>query len=170
MEVFCSAVAQFQELILQFDASYGVERAERFVEKEELGFGRQCSRDADALALTAGKLARIAIEKLRRFQAHLIEQFVHAGRDALGRPALQSRHQADIFADGEMREEADFLDHVADAAPEFDEIPIGGGAVFHQHTARGGEQQPVQHLQRGGFSGAAAAEQNQRAAGLDAEV
>ncbi len=72
MEVFWSAVAQFQELILQFHARYRIERAEGFVEKQELWIGRERPRDAHALALSAGKLARIAIEKLRRFQAHLM--------------------------------------------------------------------------------------------------
>ena len=71
------AVAQFQELVLQFDACYRIERAERFVEKQELRIGGQRARHAHALALSARELARIAIQKLRRLKAHLIQQFGH---------------------------------------------------------------------------------------------
>ena len=80
---FPQPVAQLQKLILQFQACYRVQRAERFVEKQELWFGRQRSRHAHALSLAAGKLARIAIEKLRGRQAHLIEQFSYPRGDAL---------------------------------------------------------------------------------------
>ena len=66
------AVAQFEELVLQFDARYGIQRAERFVEKQELWFGGERPRNADALALATGKLARIALEKLGWFQSHLM--------------------------------------------------------------------------------------------------
>ena len=72
MEVFRDAVAQFQELVLQFHACHRIERAEWFVEQQQRWFGRQSARDADALPLAARKLARIAVEKLRRFQAHLM--------------------------------------------------------------------------------------------------
>ena len=51
---FPEAIAQFEELVLQFDARYGVERAERFVEQEQLWFSGQGTRDADALSLAAG--------------------------------------------------------------------------------------------------------------------
>ncbi len=38
--------------------------------------------------------------------------------------------------------QADFLDHVADAAAELDEIPIGGRAIFNQHLAEVGNSSP----------------------------
>ena len=66
--------------------------------------------------------------------------------------------------------QADLLNHVPDAAAELDKIPIGGGAVFHEHFAVRGKQKTVQHFQCGGFSGAAAAEQDERAARLDAKA
>ena len=70
-----------------------------------------------------------------------------------------------------MRKQADFLNHVSDAAAKLDEIPIGGGAIVNQHLAIGGKQQAVEHLQRCGLSRAAAAQQHQRTAGFhDAKV
>src|ERR1700733_14191431 len=115
---FLEAIAEFEKLVLQLDARYRIERAERFIEQQEFRFGRERSRHADALALTTGKLTRIALEELRRLQSHLMEELGYAPGDSFGRPAFQARHQADVFADGEMREKPDFLNHVADAAPE----------------------------------------------------
>jgi len=76
--------------------------------------------------------------------------FEMAARDARGdavlRPAFQSRHQGDVFSDGEMGEEADFLNDVANAAAQLDEIPIGGGALIHEDVAGGGKQEAIQHF------------------------
>ena len=50
-------VAQFQELILQFDASNGVQRAERLIEQQQLWLRCECPCHAHSLALAARKLA-----------------------------------------------------------------------------------------------------------------
>ena len=42
--------------------------------------------------------------------------------DALLRPAQEPRHRADVVTDVQMGEEADLLDHVADAATELGEV------------------------------------------------
>ena len=164
------AVAQFQELVLQLYPRYGIESAKRFVEKQKLRFSRQGPRNPHALALAARKLAWITIEKLRRLKAYLMKQFGDTGSDPFGRPTVQSRHQADVFADGEMREKPDLLNDVSDAAPQLNEIPLGGGTVFDQHVAGGRKQQAVEHFERGGLSRAAAAEQDERTANFNAKI
>ena len=171
MEVFRNTVPQFQELVLQFDARYRVQRAEGFVEKQELRLGRECPRYAHALALAAGKLARITSDEIAPVPGLL-------GGAARRRARRRVRAASPSIAEPrptfspmvKCGKEPDFLNHVPDAAPELDEIPIGGGAVLHQHLAGGGKQKAVQHFERGSFSRAAAAEQNQRSARFDAEA
>ncbi len=89
MEVFRTRSRSRRNWSCNSDARHRVERAEWLVEQQKLRIGRQRARHADALALAAGKLARIAIEKLRGFEAHLVEQLGHARGDALRRPALR---------------------------------------------------------------------------------
>ena len=57
-----------------------VERRHRLVADDEFRFDRKRARNADALALAAGKLVRIAVGHFRP-QAHFVEQ----GRDPLAR-------------------------------------------------------------------------------------
>ena len=47
---------------------------------------------------------------------------------------------------------------------------LGGRPPFDQNFARAGEQQAVYHFERGGFAGAAAAQQHQRLASFNAEA
>ena len=48
----------------------------------ELRIARERAGDADALALAAGELVRIALGMLRQ-QSHLLQQFLHAPLDRL---------------------------------------------------------------------------------------
>ena len=55
--------------LLQRLAGNRVERTEWFVHEQHFRIGRQRTRHADALLLSAGKLVRIAPTKLRRIKA-----------------------------------------------------------------------------------------------------
>ncbi len=59
--------AEFLVQTLEFDAHLRpqlcIEVGERFIEQKHLGVLHQCAPDGDALALTAGKLRRLAIEQ-----------------------------------------------------------------------------------------------------------
>ena len=117
------------------------DRARRTARRTEgRRIGGQRARHAHALALAAGKLARIALPELRRDQDRPASSSsaVRAAMRSV-RPAFKARNQADIFGDGEVREQADVLDHVADAAPELDQVPGGGRTAFDQNFACGGE-------------------------------
>src|SRR4051812_31239662 len=73
---------------------------------------------ADALALAAGELGRVAVARLVRVERDELEQLVHARRDALLVPAEQPRDGGDVVLDLEVREQADLLDRVADLAAQ----------------------------------------------------
>ena len=76
--VFLTFVLQAQELVLQARAVDRVDRAERLVHQHQRRVGRQRARDADALALAAGELRRVAAGHLLRVEADQLEQLAHA--------------------------------------------------------------------------------------------
>ena len=55
-----SALVQFLELDAHLHAQLGVEIGQRLVEQEDLGMAHDGAAERDALALPAGKLARLA--------------------------------------------------------------------------------------------------------------
>ena len=73
----CSSTQQVQDLRLDRD----VERADRLVADDQLGPQRERARDADALALAARELVRVAADRAR-LQADLREQLLHRARAA----------------------------------------------------------------------------------------
>lgn len=167
---FVETAAQGEELILQLQAGYRIDGPEGFVKKEQLRIGCHGSSDTDALSLPAGEFPRTAMEELLRVESDLFEEFGGALQDALGRPTLEARDEAHVLANGVVREEADFLDYITDAAPQGDQIPLGGCAAVDADFAAGGEEQAVYHLQGGGFSGAAASQQDKRLTVLNSEA
>ena len=69
---------QAQELVLQVVAVDRVDGAERLVHQHQRRVGRERAGHADALALAAGQLARVALAHLGR-QADQLEQLGAAG-------------------------------------------------------------------------------------------
>ena len=63
--------AQGEELLLQVETRDGIDRAERFIEQQHGGIGRQCAGYADTLALASGKLRGIARGELRGIESNL---------------------------------------------------------------------------------------------------
>ena len=103
----------------------GIERGEGFVEEQQRRIGRERACHADALALAAGELVRIALGVLGGRQSDQLEQLLHAGLAAPGLPSLELGHDAGIPGDGEVRQQADVLDDVPGPAAQADRIPLG---------------------------------------------
>ena len=87
-------VEQFEHLRLHRD----VERGNRFVRDQNVGVERQRARDRDALALAAGKLVRIARDRVGR-QVDQFEQLARLGQRFLARHAVIDRPFRDGLAD-----------------------------------------------------------------------
>ena len=66
-----------QELVLQARAVDRVDRAERLVHQHQRRVGGERPGDADALALAAGELSRIALPDLVRVEPDQLEQLAH---------------------------------------------------------------------------------------------
>ena len=96
-------VLQVLEQVEHLGADRDVERAHRLVEHDELGVERQGAGDADALALPAGELVRVALGVLG-VEAHRVQQLgdplLALG---LGADAVDLERLADDVADAHAR-------------------------------------------------------------------
>ena len=87
-----------EELVLEAVADDGVDRAERLVHEQDRRVGGQGARDADALPLAAGELARVAVAVARRVEPDEVEELVGALAAPRLRPAQQARHGGDVLS------------------------------------------------------------------------
>ena len=84
-------VMQIAQPDAQALAHLGIQRAERFVQQQQLGLDRQRARQRNTLALTAGDLLGIAVREVA--DAQQIQQRLHARADlALRRPLRACAH------------------------------------------------------------------------------
>jgi len=112
----------------------GVERAEWLIEEDEAGLDGKCARQRDPLLLAARELMRVAPAEAR--QADRVEQVA----DGLGAPFRPGEAEPDVRRDGEVREQAAFLRHVADAATLSGHVragPVDDGAAEGYRAAVG---------------------------------
>ena len=104
--------------LAQFLAHLGVQRSERLVEQQDLGFARQRPGKRDSLALAARQLRGIALAEPR--QVNQREQIVDALGDlGLGRTvaALHDLEaEGNILGHRHVPEQGIMLEHEADAA------------------------------------------------------
>ena len=159
-----------QQLLLQPRAGDRIERAERLVHQHHRRVGRERACEADALALAARDLRRVAGAVVLRRQVDEVEQLVDAGGDLLLRPAEQLRHGGDVLGDGHVREEADLLDHVADAAAELGLVESVDALPVDPHVARGELDEPVDELHRRRLAAAGGADEAADVAGRNREA
>jgi hypothetical protein len=102
-----------------------------------------------------------------RIERDAREQLVDARGDVARAPAEQRRRDPDVLGDGEVREQPDLLEAVADPpAQERRGLRARVGAV-DPDAAAGRLDQPVHEPQRRGLAGARAADQHEQLAALD---
>ena len=111
-----------EQLVLEAVADDGVDRAERLVHEQDGRVGGEGPRHADALALAARELAGVAVAIARRVEPDERQELVGALPLPRRRPAQQAGHRGDVVGDRLVREEADLLDDVADAAPQLRDL------------------------------------------------
>ena len=97
----------------------GSMRAERLVHQHHRRIGGERARDADALLLSAGQLARIAVAIAARGPCRRARAARRRARAMRASSQPSSRGTVAMFSrDRPVREEPDLLDHVADAAAQ----------------------------------------------------
>ena len=144
---------QAQELVLQPLAVDRVDRPERLVHQHHRRVGGERAGDADALALAARQLRRVAPAQLA-LEADQVQQLVHARRRPALVPAQQLRDRGDVVGDRAVREQADLLDHVADVAPQLVLVAVAHAAAADEDVAGRDVDHPVDHPHRGGLAAA----------------
>ena len=130
------------ELLLQLTPRDWIERTERFVHQQHRRIDGERPSDADALTLAPGEfVGQRAVYRLW-CQADQLEQFAHAGGDAIIGPLLQPRHHGDVVGDGEMRKQANVLNDVADRSTQANRIPLTRVDALDAYLTGVGHQQP----------------------------
>src|SRR5579862_9065992 len=152
----------FQKALLQFGAGHGIQGAEGFIHQKNRGIGGQGAGHADALALSSGKLARVALRELHRVKADQAHDLGVAASDAFGGPVFQARDERNVLPHGPMGEKSNFLNDIANAAAQPNGIPRGNFTALDNHSAGGVVTQPVNQFQKGGLAASALAEKSQR--------
>jgi hypothetical protein len=110
--------------LLHFEASEGVECAEGLVHEENGRIGGEGSGQAGTLALATRELAWIATGEGGWVEAYGGEKLVGAA-EALGSgEVLGFEDEGDVALEGEVGEEAHFLDDVADRSAKGDQVAI----------------------------------------------
>ena len=136
-----------EELVLQTCSHNGVDRSERLVHQHQRRVGRERAREADALALTTGKLRGETL-RIGRIEPDELEQLGGARPDPRAGPAEQLRHRADVRLHRHVWEEADLLDDVADRAAQLGDVVVADlPAVDPDVTARERDQ-AIDELER----------------------
>ena len=102
-------------------------------------------------------------------ETHEIEQLVHAGRNGGAVPPEQLRRDGDVLGDGQMREEADLLEHIADAPAQGGGIDRGDVGAEGPDGAGGRIDQTVDGLQQGGLARPGFADDDDELAGPNVE-
>ena len=166
---FSHAREESLEHVLHFGAGEGIEGSKGLVHEQDLRVGSESAGQADALALAAGELVRVALRKSSGIEADVRQELV-AAFEALGSGlVLNLENQADVAFDVEVGEEAGFLNDVADAAAKGDEVGGTDGLAENADLAGGGFEHAVGGTHQGGLAGTAAAEDGSDGALLNRE-
>lgn len=151
-------------------AGHRIESTKRLVEKHQSWGRGQRPRYAHALLLTARDFSGQAVADSCRIEFDKFQEFVNPGFHPGLFPAQQLRCDRNVFRKRHMREEADPLEDVADAAPDFvigqmaEVLPVNANGPF------GRLNQAVDHLECGGFSTAGASQQYEKLAVSNCQV
>ena len=154
--------AELLKRLLEPIAGQGIQGAEGLIEQEDLRLRGQCPRDPHSLALATRELVRPTRDELGRLQLEQGEQLAYSRLLLAGAPGEQVEGDGHILPDGHVREEADLLEAVPDAAPQLE--PLQGSRIRSGNSDRAGRglDEPVDQLQRGGLAASRASQQHEK--------
>src|SRR5208337_4668589 len=89
---------------------------------------------------------------------HRLQQLLHARTNSVPWPPFDPRNQTDVSLHGEMREQANLLDDVSDAATQANHVTFPVGHSFHAYLSRRGRQQTIDQLERCSLARSAASQ------------
>ena len=157
-------VAQPLDVVEDLGLARRVERGKRLVQQQHFGIRQQRAADRHALLLAAGKRAGTTLEQVADAQ-----QFNCLVKPKYRVPAVREKASVgEVMAHREVRQQAAFLEHVADT-PRMRRKRDAGCAViqrplFDRDAARLRASQPRDQVEDGALAGSGAAEERRDAA------
>ena len=156
---------QFQNLAHHF----GVEGAGGLVEQDHVRVHGKGTGNGNTLLLAAGKALGVGIGLVG--QTHAGQQFVCLGGDGfLILQLQQGRGQLQIFLHSQVREQVEVLEHHAHLLAYTVDVGFVHLGALKFDAAGGGNLQPVQAAQKGGFAAAGGADQADHVAAVDVDI
>ena len=146
-----------------------VQGAEGLVHQHDRRPRRQGPGQPHPLLLPARQRGRRAGGEGPR-QGHEVEQFVDPGGDIRLRPAQQPRADGDVLGHGHVREQADALEHIADAPAQQRSGLAAHGTALEPHLSLIRFDQAVDGLERGGLARSGGADQGGEGSGGEGEA
>ncbi len=159
-------VVQADQPFAEFLPDFGVHRAERFVEQQDVRLGGEGAGDGHALALPAGELVRMPL--FQALEAEKFEQFLDTRFAIFALPVFDFQAEGDVIEDGHALEEGVVLEHEPDVALLHGHIV--DLLAMDEDVAFGGRFQTGDHAQNGGLAAAAGAEQRHEFAVFDFKI
>jgi hypothetical protein len=158
-----------QELVLEPRPVDRVDRPEWLVHQHQRRVRGKPPGHANALSLTAGQLSRITLGDLC-VQPDQLDQLFDPRLDSRLIPIEEMGNGGDVLLDGQVREEADLLDHVADLAPELVRLAFEDTSSPEQDLARGQRNHAVDEPHGSRLARARRTNKHTDLAGSDAEA
>lgn len=156
---------QFQNLAHHF----GVEGAGGLVEQDHVRIHGKGTGNGNTLLLAAGKALGVGIGLVG--QTHAGQQFVCLGGDGfLILQLQQGGGQLQIFLHSQVREQVEVLEHHAHLLAHSVDVGFVHLGAFKFDAAGGGNLQPVQAAQKGGFAAAGGADQADHVAAVNINI
>jgi hypothetical protein len=122
------------------------------------------------MSRTGGQLVGVAPPVLPGIEADQLQQLVDPAPDALPVPPEQPGDGGHVVGHGQVREQADVLDDVADAPAQLDGVGRRDIVALQEDAPARRFDQAVDHLQRGGLPAPRRADQHADLAGPDLQV
>ncbi len=136
-----------EDFILHSHAGEGIERAERFVEKEHFGIVDERTCEGDALRHSAGKMMRIGSGE--GFKSHQAHEFVNFAA-LLAEQSARNQCRFNISAHGQPRKQTRILENESALSAW-----AGNWLRAHEQLARIGQIESRNQAKQSGFAAAA---------------
>ena len=163
---------QIQEQVENLRLDRFVERGNRFIEDQQPGLQGQGTGDIHPLALSAGKLMRVAADELSRIQSHLAQNVVGARARPVRRGAVDLGTEGDGVLDRKpgIERGIGILEHhlhLPAQLPEIQAVAAADGLPVEGNSAGVGADQMHQESRGGRLAAARLADDSQHLARTD---
>ena len=164
-----AGVGQLLHQLQNLAHHFGVEGAGGLVEQDHVRVHGKGTGNGDALLLAAGKALGEDIGLIG--QAHAGQQLIGlVGNGLLILELEQGGGQLKVLLHGQMREEVEVLEHHAHLLAHSVDVRLVHLGALEFDAAGGGNLQPVQAAQKGGFAAAGGADQADHVAAVDVDI